>query len=39
MEVVTMDTGGAQETRWLCAEIPTKIFSAVLGLSIRMLGN
>lgn len=39
MEVVTMDTGGAQETRWLCAEIPTKTFNPVLGLSIRMLGD
>ena len=39
MEVVTMGTGGAQETRWLCAEIPTKIFNPILGLSIGMSGN
>lgn len=36
MEVVTMDTGGAHETRWLCAKIPTKILSSVVGLRIRM---
>lgn len=34
-----MDAGGAQETSWLCAEIPTKIFSPVLGLSARVSGN
>ena len=39
MELVTLPTGGAPETRWLCAEIPAKIFIPVLGLSIRMSWN